>query len=92
MKKKRIPKFENEDQERDFWSKQDSAEYIDWRKAGRLSFPKLKPSTRTISVRLPESMLDDLKMLANKRDVPYQSLLKIFLAERIKEEFRVEKD
>ncbi|MGO9016968.1 MAG: BrnA antitoxin family protein [Syntrophobacteraceae bacterium] len=89
--KKKIPKFESEDQERDFWSNRDSAEYIDWGKAKRFSFPNLKPSTRTISVRLPESMLDDLKMLANKKDVPYQSLLKVFLAERIKEEFRSEK-
>ena len=86
--KKKIPKFESEDQEREFWSNQDSAEYIDWGKAKRLTFPKLKPSTRTISVRLPESMLDDLKMLANKKDIPYQSLLKVFLAERIKEELR----
>jgi predicted DNA binding CopG/RHH family protein len=83
--KKKIPKFENEDQEREFWSEHDAAEYIDWSKAKRLSFPNLKPSTKTISVRLPESMLEDLKMLANKRDVPYQSLLKIFLADRIKE-------
>jgi predicted DNA binding CopG/RHH family protein len=89
--KKKIPKFESEDQERDFWSNRDSVEYIDWGKAKRFSFPNLKPSTRTISVRLPESMLDDLKMLANKKDIPYQSLLKVFLAERIKEEFRSEK-
>jgi predicted DNA binding CopG/RHH family protein len=85
---KKIPKFENEDQERDFWSTHDSADYIDWGKAKRVRFPKLKPSTKTISVRLPESMLDDLKVLANKKDVPYQSLLKVFLAERIKEELR----
>ncbi len=90
--KKKIPKFENEEQERDFWSNQDSAEYIDWGKARRLSLPNLKPSTRTISVRLPESMLDDLKILANKKDIPYQSLLKVFLAERIKEEFRSGRD
>ena len=89
--KKKIPKFESEDQERDFWSNRDSSEYIDWGKAKRLSFPNLKPSTRTISVRLPESMLDDLKMLANKKDIPYQSLLKVFLAERIKEEFTSQK-
>ncbi len=90
--KKKIPKFESEDQERDFWSNRDSTEYIDWGKAKRAPFSNLKPSTRTISVRLPESMLDDLKMLANKKDIPYQSLLKVFLAERIKEEFRPEKD
>jgi predicted DNA binding CopG/RHH family protein len=89
--RKKIPKFESEDQERDFWSNRDSTEYVEWGKAKRSSFPNLKPSTRTISVRLPESMLDDLKMLANKKDIPYQSLLKVFLAERIKEEFRSEK-
>jgi predicted DNA binding CopG/RHH family protein len=89
--KKKIPKFESEDQERDYWSNRDSVDYIDWGKAKRLSFPNLKLSTRTISIRLPESMLDDLKMLANKKDIPYQSLLKVFLAERIKEEFRSER-
>lgn len=84
--KKKMPKFKNEDEEREFWASHGSTEYVDWEKAKRMKFPKLKPSTRTISLRLPESMLDDLKMLANKRDVPYQSLLKIYLAERIKEE------
>lgn len=86
MKKKPIPQFQNEDEEREFWAVNDSSDYIDWKKARRLTFPNLKPSTRTISVRLPESLLDDLKTLANKRDVPYQSLLKIFLAERIEKE------
>jgi len=84
--KKKIPRFENEEQERDFWASHDSTEHVNWKKAKRMRFPNLKPSTRTISVRLPETMLDDLKMLAHKRDVPYQSLLKIFLAERIEEE------
>ncbi|AFM27535.1 BrnA antitoxin family protein [Desulfomonile tiedjei] len=84
--KKQIPKFENEDQERDFWASHDSTVYVKWEKAKRKKFPNLKPSTRTISIRLPESMLEDLKILANKRDVPYQSLLKMFLAERIKQE------
>ena len=84
----KIPKFENEDQEREFWSNQDSFKYIDWEKAQRSPFPNLKPSTKTISLRLPQSMLDDLKMPANKKDIPYQSLLKVFLAERIKEELR----
>ena len=83
---KKIPKLENEDQEREFWATHDSTEYVAWKKAKRMKFPNLKPSTRTISIRLPESMLEDLKMLANKRDIPYQSLLKIYLAERIKEE------
>ena len=86
MIKKQIPKFRNEDEERDFWATHDSTEFIDWRAAQRLTLKNLKPSTRTISVRLPESLLDDLKVLANKHDVPYQSLLKIFLAERIKQE------
>lgn len=83
---KKIPKFENEEKERDFWASHDSTEYVDWAKGKRMRFPNLKPSTKTISIRLPESMLEDLKMLANKRDVPYQSLLKIYLAERLKEE------
>lgn len=89
--KKKIPKFENEDQEREFWASHDSDNYIDWEKAKPLTFANLKPSTKTISLRLPESMLDDLRMLANKKDVPYQSLLKVFLAERIQEELRVKK-
>jgi predicted DNA binding CopG/RHH family protein len=85
MKKiiKKIPKFRHEDQERDFWSKHDSTDYIDWDKAKKVVLPNLKPSVRTISIRLPEMMLEELKLLANKRDVPYQSLLKVFLAERI---------
>ena len=91
MMKKKVPKFKSEDQERDFWSNQDSTEYVDWEKAKRVSLTNLKPSTRTISVRLPESMLDDLKMLANKKDIPYQSLLKVFLSERIKDELRTKR-
>ncbi|MCK4946860.1 MAG: BrnA antitoxin family protein [Candidatus Aureabacteria bacterium] len=79
-------KFKNENLERNFWSKHDSTDYIDWKKAKRAIFPKLKPSVKTISIRLPEIMLEELKLLANKRDVPYQSLLKIFLAEKIKSE------
>lgn len=86
MIKKQIPKFRDEDEERDFWATHDSSKFIDWRASKRLTLKNLKPSTRTISVRLPESLLDDLKVLANKHDVPYQSLLKIFLAERIKQE------
>jgi predicted DNA binding CopG/RHH family protein len=84
--KKKIPKFKNEDEERDFWATHDSTEYVDWKKAKRIRFPNLKPSTKTISIRLPESLLDDLKVLATKRDVPYQSLLKIYLAERVRQE------
>jgi len=85
---KPIPKFESEDEEREFWATHDSADHIDWSRAERTSFPNLKPSTRTISLRLPESLIENLKMLANKRDVPYQSLLKIFLAERVEQELR----
>ena len=86
--KKKIPKFRSEDQERRFWARRDSTEYLDWKKAKRAAFPRLKPSVRTISLRLPEAMLEDLKQLANKRDVPYQSLMKIFLAEQIQKERR----
>jgi predicted DNA binding CopG/RHH family protein len=80
---KSIPEFNNEDEEREFWAEHDSADYIDWRKAQRVVFPNLKPSTKTISLRLPESMLNELRLLANKRDVPYQSLIKILLQESI---------
>ena len=81
-----IPKFRSENKERDFWAKHDSTEFIDWRKAKRVVLPNLKPSVKTISIRLPEMMLEELKLLANKKDIPYQSLLKIFLAERLKDE------
>lgn len=81
--KKKMPKFKTEEQERKFWITHDSSEYIDWDEAEVVTLPKLKPSTKTISIRLPESLLEELKVLANKRDVPYQSLLKIFLSERI---------
>lgn len=83
---KTIPNFKTEEAERKFWAKHDSTEYIDWSKAKRTVFPNLKPSTKTISLRLPETMLEELKLLANKRDVPYQSLLKVFLSERIDSE------
>lgn len=85
-KLKKIPKFKSEDEEREFWATHDSTEYIDWSKAKKAVFPNLKPSTKTISIRLPESLIEHLKSLANKRDVPYQSLLKIFLSEKIEEE------
>ena len=82
-RKKQVPKHRGEDRERDFWASADSTEYVDWSEAQRVAFPNLKPSLKTISLRLPEMMLAELKALANKRDVPYQSLLKMFLAERI---------
>ena len=86
MTKKRIPKFKSEDAEREFWAKHDSADYVDWSEAKRVVLPNLKPSLKTISLRLPESMIAELKLLANKRDVPYQSLMKVYLAERIQQE------
>ena len=83
---KKIPKFSSEAEEQKFWEEADSTEYIDWSKAKRRGFPNLRPSLKTISIRLPESMIEELKVLANKRDVPYQSLVKIYLGERIDEE------
>lgn len=84
--KKKIPDFRSEDEEFEFWSKTDSTEYLDWSKAKRVKLPNLKPTLRTISIRLPVSMVEDLKILANQRDVPYQSLMKVFLAERVAQE------
>ena len=85
MKKNKL-KFKNEDQEREFWSKNDSTDYIDWKKGKKLILSNLKPSVKTISIRLPKMMLEELKLLANKKDIPYQSLLKVFLAEKIESE------
>lgn len=84
--KKKIPKFKSEKKESDFWLRHDSTSYIDWKKSKKEIFPNLNPSVKTISLRLPESLLMDLKVLANKKDVPYQSLLKIFLSDKIEEE------
>ena len=86
--KKRLPKFDSEAQEQKFWAERDSVDYLDWGRAEQVTLAKLKPSTKTISIRLPESLLDELKLLAHKRDVPYQSLLKIFLAERVAKELK----
>ena len=85
---KPIPKFKTEAQERRFWRTHDSAAYINWTDAEEIRLPKLRPSTRSISLRLPAAMVEELKLLANKRDVPYQSLLKVFLSERIAAEFQ----
>jgi len=84
--KKKLPEFKSEDAERKFWGAADSTEYVDWRSAKRKKLVQLKPSLKTISLRLPVSMIEDLKVLANRRDVPYQSLLKVFLAERLARE------
>ena len=81
--KKPVPAFSDEDEERRFWAEHDATDYFDWDKAVRPTLPELKPSTMSISLRLPVAMLEDLKMLANKQDVPYQSLMKVYLAERI---------
>jgi predicted DNA binding CopG/RHH family protein len=87
-KLKNIPKFQNEDEEREFWAEKDSSDYIDWRKSKPMFFSKLKPSTKTISLRLPEFLLEELRMLANKRDIPYQSLIKMFLKDKIDQELK----
>jgi len=89
MKKlKNIPTFKNEEEERVFWANNESSEFIDWNSSKFVSFPKLRPSTKTISLRLPEFLLNDIKVIAHKRDVPYQSLIKIILKERIDNELR----
>ena len=85
-KLKKLPKFKNEKEEFKFWSTHDSTDYIDYSKAKRVLFANLKPSTRTISIRLPESLIAHIKVLANKRDIPYQSLLKMYLIEKVEEE------
>ena len=85
---KEIPTFKSEEEEREFWAIHDSTEYVDWDKAEAVVLPKLKPSTKTISLRLPELMLNELRTIANKRDVPYQSLIKMFLKERIDQELK----
>jgi predicted DNA binding CopG/RHH family protein len=84
-KAKAIPKFKTEAEERDFWENHDSSEYLDWRQAKSASMPNLKASTKTISLRLPEGLLDHIKIEANKRDMPYQSLIKSWLADDVKE-------
>ncbi len=84
--KESIPRFRTEDEERDFWAEHDVVDYFDWNKSVEGSFPALKPSTKTISLRLPQALLEEIKALANERDVPYQSLLKIFLAEHVARE------
>ncbi|MEN8155683.1 MAG: BrnA antitoxin family protein [Bacteroidota bacterium] len=89
MKKvKKIPVFKNSDEERAFWRDHDSSDYVDWESSERILFSNLKPTTKTISLRLPEYIIDELKLLAHKKDVPYQSLIKIFLKDRIDRELR----
>jgi predicted DNA binding CopG/RHH family protein len=89
MKKvKELPIFNSEDEEREFWGKNDSTEFIEWRNSEKITFSNLKPTTKTITLRLPEYILEELKVLAHKQDVPYQSLIKIFLKDRINEELK----
>ncbi len=85
---KKKPVFKTEDEEREFWANSDSSELVDWKKSKRVVLPNLKPSTKTISLRLPQHLLDEIKMLAGKMDVPYQSLIKMFLNDRVNEEIR----
>ena len=84
-KVKKVPKFNTEQEEREFWETHDSSDHVDWTKAEFVSLSNLKPSTKTISLRLPEGLLDSIKIEANKRDMPYQSLIKVWLAEDVKE-------
>ncbi len=84
--RKPIPTFASEDAERAFWATHDTVDYVDWSQAKSVVFPNLRPSTETISLRLPAPLLADLKALANARDVPYQSLLKVFLADQVRRE------
>lgn len=87
----KIPKFKSEDQERKFWSRRDSSAYIDYRKAVKAGFPNLKPSSRTISIRLPELLLEHIKTIANRADVPYQSMMKVLLDAKVSEVLRSRK-
>lgn len=80
---KAVPKFRSETEERNFWETHDSAGYLDWTKAQRVTLPNLKPTTKTISLRLPQHLLDSIKTAANARDVPYQSLIKVWLQEKL---------
>jgi len=86
---KDIPTFMTEEEERTFWATHDSTDFVDWDNAEAVVLPQVKPTTKSISLRLPVSMLNQLRMIANKRDVPYQSLIKLFLKERIDQEYRL---
>ena len=82
-----MPKLDTEEDVADFWATHDSTEYLDWSKAEPAFFPELKPSSRTISIRIPESLLESVKVLANRQDIPYQSMMKVLLAEKVREIF-----
>ncbi|MCG6195493.1 BrnA antitoxin family protein [Leptospira sp. FAT2] len=86
--RKKISSLKTESAEIDFWSKNDSTDYIDYSKAKKVSFPNLKPTTKMISLRLPEALIDRLKVMANKKDIPYQSLIKLLLSDKVEEELK----
>lgn len=92
MKEKKIPRFQSEEEEREFWATHDAADFIDLSQAEQALMPNLKPTLKTISIRLPEPLLASIKVLAHKRDVPYQSLMKILLAEGIEREFYAQRE
>lgn len=82
---RRIPQFRSEEEERNFWARHDSADFVDYSQAKQPAFPSLKPSSRAISIRLPESLIENIKLLANREDVPYQSMMKVLLSEKVQE-------
>jgi predicted DNA binding CopG/RHH family protein len=84
----KLPQFKSKAEEREFWAKTDSSALVNWNNAELVTFPNLKPTVKSVSIRLPQSMIDELKLLANKTDVPYQSLMKIYLKERIVKELQ----
>ncbi len=86
--KKKIPKFKSVDEEIEFWDKNEASDFFNFENSEKITFPNLKPSTKMISLRLPEALLERLKTLANKNDVPYQSLIKILLSDKVNEEFK----
>ncbi|MGI8849541.1 MAG: BrnA antitoxin family protein [Pyrinomonadaceae bacterium] len=87
-KLKDIPIFKSENEEREFWANEDSNDFINWGNGEISVLPNLKPTTQTISLRMSESMLNQIRLIANQRDVPYQSLIKMFLKDRIKDELK----
>ena len=87
--RKKIPSFKSEEEERAFWETHDSTDYLDWTQAQQVIMPNLKPSTKTISLRLPQHLLDSIKAAANARDVPYQSLIRVWLQEKLHERYNL---
>lgn len=85
---KKLPKFKNENEERNFWLSHDSSDYVNYTNLEKGNFPNLKPTTKTISLRIPEYLLDQIRHLANKQDIPYQSLIKVLLTQKVREEIR----